>query len=69
MAITGWYIDGNNANHGFVRGSHGRFTTIDAPGAGTGAGQGTLVADITPAGDMAGFYVDANNVAHGFLRH
>jgi catechol 2,3-dioxygenase-like lactoylglutathione lyase family enzyme len=68
MAITGWYIDGNNANHGFVRGSHGGFTTIDGPGAGTGAGQGTLVADITPAGDIAGFYVDANNVAHGYSR-
>lgn len=41
---------------------------IDAPGAGTGVGQGTCAAGNNSAGAVAGWYVDANNVAHGFLR-
>ena len=42
--------------------------TFDAPGAGTGAFQGTLPYGINPEGAIAGYYVDASNVAHGFLR-
>ena len=43
-------------------------TTFDAPGAGTGAGQGTFAVIINPAGTIAGFAHDANDVRHGFLR-
>jgi hypothetical protein len=42
--------------------------TFDAPGAGTGPGQGTLVAGINPTGVIVGGYPDANNVEHGYLR-
>src|SRR5262245_34591419 len=41
---------------------------FDAPGAGTGPGQGTSPFSITPAGAIAGRYSDTNNVFHGFLR-
>jgi hypothetical protein len=43
-------------------------TTFDAPGAGTGAGQGTLPFGINPAGTVLGYYIDAGDAAHGFLR-
>ena len=45
-----------------------RYTTIDPPGAGTGAGQGTFPQNITDSGLVFGYYVDSNGVAHGFLR-
>src|SRR5450631_3912194 len=45
--------------------------TFDAPGAGTGPGQGTFLqtnpGTINPAGAITGFYCDAIN-CHGFLR-
>jgi hypothetical protein len=43
-------------------------TTFDAPGAGTGAGQGTLPFAINPAGLITGYYLDTGDVFHGFLR-
>src|SRR5437868_6660354 len=44
------------------------FTTFDAPGAGTGPGQGTFATSLNPAGAITGYYADANLVFHGFLR-
>ena len=44
------------------------FTTFDAPGAGTGAYEGTFGGGINTAGAIAGEYLDANNVFHGFVR-
>jgi len=44
------------------------FTTFDAPGAGTGANQGTVPISIDTAGDVTGIYWDASNLAHGFVR-
>jgi hypothetical protein len=41
---------------------------VDALGAGTKAGQGTLPLGINPAGQIAGTYIDSTGVAHGFLR-
>ena len=67
-AITGYYLDAIFLNHGFLRDPDGRFTTIDVPGAGTGAYQGTIPAGINPSGAITGFWVGANNVWHGFLR-
>jgi hypothetical protein len=46
----------------------GTFITFDAPGAGTGFGQGTSPASINQAGDITGDYADANGVGHGFVR-
>jgi hypothetical protein len=46
----------------------GAITTFDAPGAGTGSGQGTIPVFNSSADAITGFYVDANGVSHGFLR-
>src|SRR5438874_695794 len=43
-------------------------TTFDAPGAGTGPGQGTYATNIAPSGPIIGFSRDANDVRHGFVR-
>src|SRR5208337_797788 len=45
-----------------------KIITFDAPGAGTGAGQGTFPQGIVAGDAVAGYYVDANNLNHGFLR-
>ena len=41
-AIAGRYIDASDVSHGFLRAADGTITTFDAPGAGTGPGQGTM---------------------------
>ena len=58
-----------------VNASEPRIITFDAPGAGTGAGQGTGCFDYSDCsvllnnfGAITGYYLDANNVYHGFLR-
>jgi hypothetical protein len=68
--ITGYFLDTNNVYHGFVRSRDGKFTTFDAPGADTKAGDfnGTLPNAINDAGAITGEYYDANNEEHGFLR-
>ena len=52
-----------------------KIITFDAPGAGTGSGQGTGCFAYTDCsvlinnwGAITGYYLDANNVFHGFLR-
>src|SRR5438128_9701145 len=42
--------------------------TFDAPGAGTGPGQGTLAFSINPARAITGFYLDSGDVFHGYVR-
>ena len=54
--------------HGLLRAKDGTITEFDAPGAGTGAGQGTFVNSISPDGLTVGFYADASGVNHGFQR-
>lgn len=44
------------------------FTTIDAPGAGTQAGQGTTVTGINASGDVVGSFQDSSGELNGFLR-
>ena len=71
--IAGSYIDGNNVQHGFLRSREGKFTTFDAPGAGTGSQQGTGCSSDCPTSlndhdQITGIYIDANNVFHGYLR-
>ncbi len=45
-AITGFYVDPNHVNHGFVRAPDGTITTFDAPG----AVNGTAPSSIDPGG-------------------
>lgn len=72
-AIAGPYIDENYVQHGFVRSPDGTFTTFDAPGAGTGEGQGTGCPSDCPTslndfGAITGNYIDTNYQLHGYLR-
>ncbi len=69
-AITGYYLDANNVYHGYLRSPEGTFTTFEAPGADTTAGDfnGTFPVSINDWGVITGYYVDKNNVLHGFLR-
>jgi hypothetical protein len=71
--VAGIYSDSNSVNHGFVRSPDGKFTTFDAPGAGTDSYEGTgcfsdCYVRINDAGQITGVYIDANFVYHGYLR-
>ena len=48
--------------------THEYLITFDAPGAGTGAFQGTDAPAINPEGAITGFYFDSGNVFHGYVR-
>ena len=62
-AITGFYVDANSAQHGFVRAPGGQITEFDPTGS-----IFTNPNAIDQLGDITGFYFDANFVGHGFLR-
>jgi hypothetical protein len=66
--IEGVDVDVNGVLHGFVRSTAGTFTTYDAPGAGTGAGQGTLPESNNTPGAITGQFIDGNFVNHAFVR-
>jgi len=51
--------------HSLMLSPGGRFTTFEAPGAGTGADQAPKPS--TEGGKSVGDYVDANNVYHAFM--
>jgi hypothetical protein len=61
--ITGYYTDGTNVNHGFVRDKQGAIVEFDAPGVGMGAW-----ASIAPNGAVASHFFDPNAAVHGFVR-
>jgi hypothetical protein len=44
------------------------FVPIDAPGAGTGQGQGTFPIAINSSGVIVGYFTDGSGVEHGFIR-
>lgn len=72
-AIAGTYIDSNSVQHSYVRSPDGKFTTFDAPGAGTDSNQGTGCPSDCPTslndfGAVMGTYIDSNYVLHGYLR-
>jgi hypothetical protein len=67
-AISGWYVDASDVNHGFVRDRHGAIVEFEVPGAGTGPFQGPNVYSSSPNGAVAGFYFDSDYVVHGFVR-
>jgi len=54
--------------HGFLRAANGAITTFDAPGVGTGDGQGTTAVSLNAYGTIVGYYADASNAYHGFVR-
>jgi len=66
--VAGWYIDGNNAYHGFIRKVDGEIITVDDPQAQNAAYLGTTLEGMNAWGATTGFYVDANNVYRGFVR-
>src|SRR6266481_3403427 len=66
--IEGVFVDVNGVLHGFVRSTDGTFTTYNAPGAGTGAGQGTLPESNNTPGAITGQFIDGNFVNHAFVR-
>ncbi|HSS17946.1 MAG TPA: hypothetical protein VLQ29_13365, partial [Candidatus Dormibacteraeota bacterium] len=61
--ITGFYVDANSVQHGFVRALGGRITEFDPTGS-----VFTNPNAIDDVGEITGFYVDASGVGHGFLR-
>src|SRR5215469_15691421 len=61
--ITGFYVDANSVQHGFVRAPTGVITEFDPTG--------SIFTDpnaIDQTGAIAGFYFDVNGVLHGFVR-
>jgi hypothetical protein len=66
--VAGWYVDGNNVHHGFIRGLDGEIRSVNAGRAGAAAYQGTLIEGMNSAGATTGYYIDSNNVNHGFVR-
>ena len=62
--IVGYY--GQSTIHGFVYANQ-KFTTINAPGAGHGNGDGTYPVDINDSGVVVGRYTTADFVEHGFV--
>jgi hypothetical protein len=65
--ITGYLIDENYVNHGFLRDLGGGFTVFDVPEA-SNAGGGTQALAISTAGVITGNYFDVNGIGHGFIR-
>ncbi len=68
---TGDNLQGTEVWRGFFRAADGVITEFDAPGAGTGPGQGTDLAGadgLNASGAVTGASIDATNVYHGFVR-
>ena len=61
--IVGNYIDATGITHGFMRGSSGVFTTIDASDA-----TATLPVSINDAGTVTGSYSIPSLLSYGFVR-
>jgi hypothetical protein len=66
--ITGSYTDSSGVYHSFLRSPSGHYTLFNAPGAGTGSGQGTIAGDINDNAEIVGAYADSNGVFHVFFR-
>jgi hypothetical protein len=67
----GWSIVTPATAHGFVRSSWGAFTSFDAPGAGKGPFEGTMVtleSGLNVQGDTIGWSIVTPATAHGFVR-
>jgi hypothetical protein len=69
--VTGFFTDANIVPHGFIRYPDGKFTVLDAPGAGLGKDldEGTVPYSINDAGVVTGQFADSSLVFHGFIRY
>jgi len=65
---AGSYTDANFVGHGFLRQPNGEIDSVDAPGAGRGALQGTSVSFINDNGAVVGFYKDKHDALQAYLR-
>jgi hypothetical protein len=59
--VTGFFVDGNMVNHGFLL-YQGTFTQLDFPGA-----TFTQALGVNNLGKLVGTYVDAGGLTHGFV--
>ena len=73
--IVGYYLDGNDVSHGFLRGRNGSITAFDVPSLCTAAPppaacayNGTYAYGINLWGVVVGQYYGEDGVAHGFSR-
>lgn len=64
--VVGDFVGPSGVFQGFTFRA-GRYSTLDAPDAGTNAGQGTMAFSIDAEGVIAGAFVDADGVLHGFI--
>jgi hypothetical protein len=65
--VTGWWTDGI-VYHGFTRDSSGNFTNINAPGAGSGAGQGTYPRSLNDSGEVTGIGINSPAIDFSFTQ-
>jgi hypothetical protein len=69
---VGGYEDTNLVGHLLIRTPTGKLQSIDAPGAGTGSGQGSgcpgCSRGLNVFGAIASYYIDESNVVHVYLR-
>jgi hypothetical protein len=65
--VTGEFVDASGLMHGFSRSPLGAICALNAPGAGTAAGQGTRPSTNNWAGEVTGWYVDGGGLGHGFV--
>ena len=63
----GFYVGADGVAHGYEQSPDGRFTVIDAPGAGDAAGQGTFLFSVDDRGVICGGYVTSGNVEIGLV--
>jgi hypothetical protein len=69
--IAGYYTDGSDVVHGFLRSPAGKITTFDAPAGAGSQGFGCwqeCPLGLNDSGEVTGVYADASGVYHGFLR-
>lgn len=66
--VVGYFIDSNNALHGFLRSGSGSITTVDAPGAGTQQYLGTEAVAINTTGEITGFFLSTQLTQHSYIR-
>jgi hypothetical protein len=65
--VVGYYEDSGKLWHGFTYDTSGSFVIIDAPGAGTGPGQGTQPKAVSDSGEICGIYIDQYGHDQGFF--
>ena len=65
-AVTGYFVDSNNAYHGFEA-NRNRLARFDAPDAAETPNNGTFPSAINVRGEVVGSYDDKTGLDHAFL--